>query len=157
MCWAIIGSTTQNPPLVRSCGTKVGLTTVIQLLKITCWTKAWTMSARQQWRVANNSNHFPTLAQRLLAILERTQPVFVSKETIEGWNCLVYGVTWYFDIYIFPFPLFWTINNHMFINAMFLYIIIEKYEEYRNLEDRGINSSQSKNVGEMQCSMQLSD
>ena len=28
------------------------------------------MSARQQWRVANNSNHYPTLAQRLLDIWE---------------------------------------------------------------------------------------
>ena len=30
MCWTIIGPTTQNPPLVRSCRAIVGPTTVLQ-------------------------------------------------------------------------------------------------------------------------------
>ena len=34
MCWAMIGATTQNPLLVRSCRANVGPTTVFQPLKL---------------------------------------------------------------------------------------------------------------------------
>ena len=65
---SIIGSLTQNPSLVSSCRANVGPTKVFQLLKLQCWANNRSMPARKQLHVANNSNHFPTLAQRSLAI-----------------------------------------------------------------------------------------
>ena len=54
-------------PLVRSCSANVGPTT-LYLLKLKCWTIVGLMSASQQWRVANDSNYYPTFAQRLITI-----------------------------------------------------------------------------------------
>ena len=53
MCWTIISPTAQNPPLARTCRANVGPAT----LKLDCWSIVGPMSANQQWRVANNSNH----------------------------------------------------------------------------------------------------
>ena len=44
----------------------VAPTTVLQLL--IQWMSGHAMSARQLWRVIKNSNHYPTLAQRLVAV-----------------------------------------------------------------------------------------
>ena len=50
---------TKKPPLpvVRSWRTN----TVLHLLKLWCWTNVGPTSARQQWHVVNNSNHYPTM------------------------------------------------------------------------------------------------
>ena len=70
MWWAIIRLTAQNLPLVRGCSANVWPTTIlIKLLKL-CWTNVGLMQACQQWRVAHNTYHYPTLAQRFVAMLE---------------------------------------------------------------------------------------
>ena len=69
MCLVIIGPTTQKPTLVSIvvvCS-NIGPRTILQLWKLLCWANIWPMSASQQWRVANNSNHYPTWARRLFA------------------------------------------------------------------------------------------
>ena len=81
-----------NPPLLRSWSSNVGPTTVLQLLKLYCWSNVGTMSARQQWGVANNSNHYQTLAQRLLAIwVTAFLTISMSLQGFRIWQlCVVY-------------------------------------------------------------------
>ena len=53
---------------MRYCSDSVWSRTILKLLKLQCWTNVGPMPANQKWRVFNNFNHYPTLAQRLLAI-----------------------------------------------------------------------------------------
>ena len=50
VCLAIIGPTTQNSKLVRSCNANVGPTAVLPQLKLKYWNNVGPMSARQQCR-----------------------------------------------------------------------------------------------------------
>lgn len=68
MCWAILGPTTQNPPLMRSY--VVGPTMGQQQYFIYWNLSVWPMSARLDCRFVNNFNHYTTLAERLIAIWE---------------------------------------------------------------------------------------
>ena len=74
MCWSIIDPSTQNSPLVRSWRANVGPTKVLQLLKLSVGPMLGQYISTSKWRVANNSNHYPTLARRLLAILDISKP-----------------------------------------------------------------------------------
>ena len=60
-CLAVVGPTTQNPPLVRSCRAVVGPTTVLQLLNLKCWANVSVLPTTP-------TIYCPTLAHRFLAI-----------------------------------------------------------------------------------------
>ena len=57
MCLAIVGRTTQNRPLVRSCRANVGSTT----LMYQCWVIVGSKSGHQHWRATNSSNLYQTI------------------------------------------------------------------------------------------------
>ena len=73
------------------------------------------MSARLQWRVANNSNHYPMLAERLIAICDMCFNIYLTHVRINMYSTYIFHMCLTYKIYMSSAYMYVYPNNHVFV------------------------------------------